>query len=70
MEMRVKQPTGMQCKSSFRDMCGQAKEKKTTLRQKVDLWKEKLAKIEYQDNNSPQTYGAVDDEFFEGLCAP
>lgn len=56
-------------KKSFRDMVMGQKEA-TAPRKKVDLIKEKLASIEYEDNNPLKPMVHIEDSVFEGLCAP
>lgn len=61
--------SGKQPKKSFRDtVMGQ--QNAPPVRRKVDLIKEKLARITYEDSNPLKPMVHISESVFEGLCAP
>lgn len=61
---------GIQPRPSFRDMMMGKDAVVPPPRKKVDLLKEKLATIVYEDGNPMKPMVKINDEVFEGLCAP
>lgn len=61
--------SGKQPKKSFRDMV-MGQQNAPSVCRKVDLIKEKLARITYEDSNPLKPMVHISESVFEGLCAP